>query len=85
MNNSFDGEYEVIPENLRGAILRYVENKVQPGGFLTAVLNNDLYNAIGRADSDSLKVLPVVVRWFANRNPELYGQDNFKRHLEKAA
>ncbi len=80
--NNFDNEYEAIPEHLRGSILRYVEYGIQPGGFMTAVLNNDLYNATGRADKESLRVLPLIVRWFANRHPELYGTVNFKNHLE---
>jgi hypothetical protein len=82
---NFDGDYSELPENLRGGILRYVEFAVQPGGFLTAVLNNDLRLAVGKADPVSLKVLPLVVRWFANERPDLYGPENFKKHLESRA
>lgn len=82
MTYTFDGEYEGIPEGTRGGILRYVEHGIQPGGFMTAVLCNDLRNAVGRADKDNLVALPLIVRWFANRCPNLYGADNFKAHLE---
>lgn len=80
---TFDNEYKNIPENIQIGILKYVEHRIKPGGFLTAVLNNDLYNATGRADSESLKSLHLIVMWFANNRPDLYGSENFKRHLSK--
>lgn len=79
---TFENEYKNIPENIQIGILKYVEHRIKPGGFLTAVLNNDLYNATGRADSESIKYLHLIVRWFANNRPDLYGPDNFKRHLD---
>lgn len=79
---TFENEYKNIPENIQASISRYVEWRIKPGGFLTAVLNNDLYNATGRADSESLKYLHLIVMWFANHRPDLYGPDNFKRHLD---
>jgi hypothetical protein len=54
---NFEGEYEIIPELTRTGILRYVEQGIQPGGFLTAVLSNDLYNATGKADRQNLAAL----------------------------
>lgn len=79
----FTGEYAEIPENIQGSISRYVENKIQPGSFLTAVLNNDLKNSVLRADQNSLKALKLIVLWFSNNYPNLYGTDNFLKHLEK--
>ena len=73
--------YEAIPERLRAGILRYVDHGIQPGGFLTAVLMNDLGAATGRADPESLQVLPMIVLWFQNNHPELYGPENFRKHL----
>lgn len=80
---NFQDEYEIIPENTRESIRRYVENRIQPGGFLTAVLSNDLYNATGRADRENLKALHKIVQWFANNHPELYGKENMLNHLGK--
>lgn len=77
----FDNEYAAIPDYIQDSIRRYVENHIRPGGFLTAVLCNDLYGATGRADENSLKSLHLIVRWFANRAPGLYGVENFKTHL----
>ena len=39
-----------IPEHMWGAIVRYYENGIPPGGFLEAVINNDLREACARAD-----------------------------------
>jgi len=80
--NTFEGKYEAIPEGIKVGILRYVEYRIPPGSFLTAVLNNDLQNAIFRADAESLKTLPLVVQWFHDHKPDLYGADNFKRHTD---
>jgi len=78
---NFQGEYEIIPENTRGSIMRYMEHGIQPGSFLTAVLSNDLYNATGRADRGNLAALPAIVRWFANKCPGLYGVENMREHI----
>jgi hypothetical protein len=78
---TFENEYKNIPENIQGSISRYVEHHVKPGSFLTAVLCNDLYNATGRADENSLKALHLIVMWFANNRPDLYGHDNFVKHI----
>ena len=79
---NFQGEYEIIPSTTQASITRYVELGVKPGGFLTAVLSNDLYNATGRADEQNLAALPAIVRWFANHCPEeLYGAENMRKHI----
>lgn len=38
------------PEEIVESLKRYVEDRVKPGGFLTAVLCNDLFGAAERAD-----------------------------------
>lgn len=82
---NFTGEYEAIPDNLRGSIERYVEHRIKPGDFMTAVLNNDLKNAVLRADETSRSVLHLIILWFANNRRDLYGPENFKKHLGTAA
>jgi len=42
--------YLRIPKHMRYGMRLYVERGVRPGGFLTAVLKNDLVGAITRAD-----------------------------------
>lgn len=78
---NFQGQYEIIPEHTRSGIMQYVEHGIQPGGFLTAVLSNDLYNATGRADRENLAALPAIVMWFANHCPGLYGAENMREHI----
>jgi hypothetical protein len=78
---NFQGEYEIIPQLTREGIMRYVEHGRQPGGFLTSVLCNDLFGAVGKADRENLAALPVIVRWFANNCPALYGAANMREHI----
>jgi hypothetical protein len=40
----------LIPEHMHDGVLNYVFDFVEPGGFLTAVLENDLAGAVARAD-----------------------------------
>lgn len=43
-------DWALIPHHMHGAVRRYVMRGVPPGSFLSAVLANDLMEAIGRAD-----------------------------------
>lgn len=58
-----------IPERMHGAIIRYYENGIRPGHFLTAVINNDLKEAVNRADSENSQCLKAYVIWFYNQAP----------------
>ena len=51
------------------AAIRYVEKRWRPGGFLTAVLSNDLKEAFGRADEKSRAGLFAIVKWLYNEAP----------------
>lgn len=61
--------YDGVPEHTRGALLRYRDRGLEPGGFLTSVLTNDLFGAIGRADAENLQALKVICAWIYNRMP----------------
>lgn len=66
--------YEKLPLWLQGGVKRYFEQRIRPGHFLTAVLANDLYAALGRADDQALKDLPDLVKWLYWEAPsEAYG------------
>jgi hypothetical protein len=54
---------------MQAAIRRYVIQGVQPGDFLTAVITNDLRNAVGKADDENLPLLKLYVQWFYNEAP----------------
>ena len=61
--------YEDIPEHTQYSLKMYVEEGYFPGGFLLAVLSNDLMGAFGRADSENLEAMPQIVRFIYNRTP----------------
>ena len=58
-----------ISEHMLDGIKRYVEQRVPPGDFLTAVLCNDLREACGRADDGNLANLPAYVAYLYNEAP----------------
>lgn len=58
-----------IPEYMQGGIIRYYENRLPPGDFLTAVINNDLKEAVGRADEENRVLLHAYIMWFYNQAP----------------
>lgn len=63
-------DYDKIPvDYMRGAAARWIEQGVLPGGFLTAVLHNNLKEAVGRADETNLRFLQQWVQWFYNYAP----------------
>jgi hypothetical protein len=43
--------YTLIPSHMREGVRLYIEMGIMPGSFLTAVLENNLKEAVGRADS----------------------------------
>jgi hypothetical protein len=76
----FDGEYAEIPERMREGLRRYIIDRIQPGDFLTAVICNDLRNAVGHADAENLSLIPLYVRWFYNVAPHLSHGSLSKMH-----
>ena len=57
------GDYDKLPEHMRGAARRYVEEGVDPAGFLRAVLENNLVEAFERADDINREAMAVWVTW----------------------
>ena len=69
-----DGTYVGIPEATRGALVRYVVWGYSPGSALSAVLSNDLKEAVARCDEDSWAGVREVISWLYNHAPsECYG------------
>jgi hypothetical protein len=58
-----------IPDRMMGGIQRWIDNRIPPGDFLTAVICNDLRKACGRADDENLRNLPAYVGYFYNEAP----------------
>ena len=64
-----DLEKHNIPEHMRPGVMRYIMKGIPPGGFLTAVLENDLFEAMSRADSDNIEALRNWVLFIYNCVP----------------
>lgn len=64
-----DSFYNAIPNYTMDALERYVEQGIPPGGFLMAVLTNDLMEAMGRADSNNRQVLFEITGLIYNEFP----------------
>ena len=60
MNNI---DYKSIPPRLVNALMRYAEQGVPLGGFLTAVVSDNLREAVGRADQNNLDALASIVSY----------------------
>ena len=58
-----------IPDRMLDGLTRYLEDGIPPGGFLTAVIENDLMEAVGRADEENLKNLPAYAAYLYNVAP----------------
>ena len=58
-----------IPERMMDAIIRYIDDRIPPGRFLTAVICDDLGGAIAQADDENLKTLPAFTGYFYNEAP----------------
>ena len=64
-----DPAYRDIPQRIMDGLMRWGKHGYHPGGFLTAVLKGDLLNAVCKADDESSKHLPAIVRFVWNQMP----------------
>jgi hypothetical protein len=73
-----------IPEATAGGIVRYLNDHIRPGSFLSAVLGNDLREAMGCADDENTASLQAIVAYLYNEAP--FGSwgspENFTAWLE---
>jgi len=69
--SQYNLNYEGLPESLRLGVKNYVENRLRPGSFLTAVLKNDFLNAVCTADPTNSMLLRDIAIWVYNELPML--------------
>lgn len=80
---------EFIPDYMQGGLKRWIEYGIAPGGFLCALLKNDLAEACGLADSTNQTNLHNYVTYLYNYAPQgCWGSvENFNEwsqmHVEK--
>ena len=65
MNNYYFRSF-TIPESMVEQIRGYIDHGESVGHFLTAVLENNLKEAVGRADDENLHNLPAYVGYLYN-------------------
>ncbi len=51
------------------SLKRYVKQRIPTGGFLRAVLENDLFRAIDRADDDNRRDIHEICMYIYNEIP----------------
>ena len=56
-------DYSRLPGHMQDGARDYVEHGYEPGGFLLAVLCNDLTGAFGHADTENAAALGEWARW----------------------
>ncbi len=62
--------YELLPNPyMKDGLQRYFEQGIAPGGFLSAVLQNDLRGACEAADYQNQRLLFEHVKWLSNEAP----------------
>jgi hypothetical protein len=61
--------WSLIPEHMIDGVRHYIENGIEPGSFLSAVLQNDLRQAVECADEININRLPDYIRFFYNHAP----------------
>lgn len=58
-----------LPESLKESLDAYVSTGRPTGGFLQACIENDLKDAVARADECSLAAIPAVIGYLYNEAP----------------
>lgn len=70
-------DLRLIPSSTREGLVRYRNLRTEIGGFLRAVLENNLTEACARADQHNLRALPAIVAWCYHQLPSLsWGSPN---------
>lgn len=67
----FDTKFyeDKIPEHLLVGLIAWGKKEHPVGHFLTAVLSNNLFEAVSRADEESMRSLRHIVRFIYNEMP----------------
>jgi len=58
-----------VPVTLQDGLVQYCAARRPMGGFLTAVVRNDLAGAVGRADPVSMVALAGIIQFLHNYAP----------------
>jgi len=61
--------YESVPASTLDTLDNWAKFGLPPGGFISAVLENDLADAVGRADSRNSAALVGIIDYLINELP----------------
>ena len=61
--NYFKFDNSVISDYMQTALTNYFVHRLEPGGFLTALLSGDLYGAVTRADHCNSSLFCEIAKW----------------------
>jgi hypothetical protein len=62
-------DYNTIPPLVRAALHKHAHDHQHTGDFVTAVLENNLMEAIGQADANSLAAMRSILSYVYNELP----------------
>lgn len=57
-------DYHRIPPHMMEGLIAYRDSHIPVGGFLQAIIGNNLTEAVARADDTNLWIIPIYVSWF---------------------
>ena len=66
---TYGGITYIIPEGCRSGLELYISDGIFPGGFLSAIIENDFVRAAGAADVDNMANLPAYANFLYNYAP----------------
>lgn len=71
MNGMFNDEKatELLPAHMLNGLRLYINHRIEPGSFLEAVLQNNLKEAVGRADHINKRYLGNYIEFLYNYAP----------------
>ena len=61
----------MVSRHVKESLERYVDDHIEPGGFLRAVLENDLRESFGRADEGNRLELFNIVMYIYSELPAI--------------
>lgn len=61
--------HSFVPHHIRDGFKLWIENGINPGSFVMSVLENNLSEALGRADHINRDKLHSIVCWLYNFAP----------------
>lgn len=67
---AFEGRYAAIPPCTQYTLKMWVLYAQTPGGFVEAVLRNDLHGAFNNADDENSAALELIMGWIHNECPQ---------------